>query len=244
MNCAVVELYSLADANGPGAQDQNLLAVGGDQLTLHVICGIVVGRLGRKLGGAGVHHLVGGNDAGGDAHIRDLLPAFSRQAGDLLIGKARALGLSQNLGIQSRLDLIFHGQDIFHAVEEVGLYACDPGDLLPLPSPLQGNVNGKDPLVCGLGQKGVQLLISPLGVLAGVSQLLVYVQRADGLLDGLLQASPNGHYLPRGLHGCGQALVGLDKFVKGPAGYLGHHIIDSRLEGGRRLLGHIIPDLV
>jgi len=93
MNCAVVELYSLADPNGPRAQDENLLAAGGDQFTLHVICGIVVGRLGCKLRGAGVHHLVGGNDAGRDAHVCDLLPAFSRQPGYLLIGEARALGL-------------------------------------------------------------------------------------------------------------------------------------------------------
>ena len=145
---------------------------------------------------------------------------------------------------ESRLDLIFHGQDVFHAVEEVGLYACDPGDLLRLPSPLQSYVYGKDPLVRGLGQKASQLLIGPLRILAGVSQLLVDIQGADGLLEGLLEASADGHDLPRGLHGCGQALVGFDELVERPAGYLGHHIIDRRLEGGGGLLGHIIPDLV
>jgi len=151
MNCAVVELYPLADANGPGAQDKNLLAAGGDQLTLHVIRGIIVGCLGRKLGGAGIHHLIGGNDAGRDAHVRDLLPALPRQPGYLLIGEAAALGLSKDLRIESRLDIIFHGQDVFHAVEEVGLYACDPGYLLRLPAPLQGDVNGEYPLIRGLG---------------------------------------------------------------------------------------------
>ena len=56
----VVKLHPLPDPYGPRAQDHHLGLLRGPDLVLQLVGGVVVGGVGLKLGGAGVHCLVGG----------------------------------------------------------------------------------------------------------------------------------------------------------------------------------------
>ena len=66
----VVELDALADTVRPAAEDHYLAAVRRDAFVLFLVGGIVIGRIGLELGGAGVNEFVGRYDA-------DFLPQFT-----------------------------------------------------------------------------------------------------------------------------------------------------------------------
>ena len=68
VHAAVVELDALADAVGAAAQDDHRFLVGnGQSFVLLLVGGVEVRSVGLELGRAGVHRLVGGDDAVGDA---------------------------------------------------------------------------------------------------------------------------------------------------------------------------------
>ena len=93
VDAAIVKLDALADAVRPAAEDHHLLAVAGfDLVVAAVVGGIIIGRVGLELGGAGIHEPVTGHQAellalGADGVFR--LPG---QMGDLPVGEAERLG--------------------------------------------------------------------------------------------------------------------------------------------------------
>ena len=100
VHAAVVELDALADAVGPGAEDDHgLLALrAGPHLGLLVVGRVVVGRLGGELGGAGVDGLVDRPDAQGVPDAADDVGGQAADLADLLVGEAVALGEAQQVG--------------------------------------------------------------------------------------------------------------------------------------------------
>ena len=75
MHAAVVELDPLADPVGPGAEDDDRVALaathlGGGDAGVALVSGVVVGRCGLELGGAGVDRLVGADKALGAVALR------------------------------------------------------------------------------------------------------------------------------------------------------------------------------
>ncbi len=127
MAAAVVELDALADAVGPAAQNDHLLAVRGQRFALALIAAVEVGRVGLKLSRTGVDLVVGGEDAelvaeGADIMfgdrgskiedrrfrigiaipIFDLCSSFFDNPRQLTIAKPQPLGPAQRLLIQRR----------------------------------------------------------------------------------------------------------------------------------------------
>ena len=72
VDAAVVELDALADAVRSAAEDHDLLFLAGAGLVFVAVGGIVIGRVGLELRGAGVDEAVGGEDARGLAGGADL----------------------------------------------------------------------------------------------------------------------------------------------------------------------------
>ena len=63
-------------------------------------------------------------------------------------------------------------------------------------------------------------------------------------LEGLLEGPADGHGLAHRFHRRGQDVVGLGKFLEGPARDLDHAVVDGRLKRGVGLAGDIVFDLV
>ena len=69
-------------------------------------------------------------------------------------------------------------------------------------------------------------------------------QRAQAFLNGLLEGATDGHRLTHGFHRGGQHRIGGGKLLEGEARHLGDHVVDGRLEGGGRLTGDVVRQLV
>src|SRR5690606_29558026 len=70
-------------------------------------------------------------------------------------------------------------------------------------------------------------------------------QRAQGLLQALLEGAADGHGLADRLHGRRQHRRGAGELLEGEARDLGDDVVDRRLEGGgRRPAGDVVGDLV
>ena len=84
-----------------------------------VVGGVVIGGLGLKLSGAGVHHLEGGHNALPLPQGLDLRPLLPRQGGDPGVGEAHLLGLPEGIRVQpAALQPVLHIHNILEPVQE------------------------------------------------------------------------------------------------------------------------------
>ena len=89
---AVVKFHPLADANGAGAQHNDLAGLGDLHLVLLcMIGGIVIRRSGLELGGAGIDHLVAGCQMLGEAQGTHFIRGFAGQLRYGAVSQADAL---------------------------------------------------------------------------------------------------------------------------------------------------------
>jgi hypothetical protein len=80
--------------------------------------------------------------------------------------------------------------------------------------------------------------------LGALEPVVADLERADRLLEALLEGAPDRHHLAHRLHLRRQRAVGLRELLEGEARDLGHDVVDGRLEAGRRLAGDVVADLV
>ena len=242
MDAAVVELDTLADPDGSGSDEDNLLVVvlGGD-LRGPSVGAVEVRGLGGELRGAGVDHLVDGPGALGGAELPDLQGVGSADLGDGLVGESHVLGLAEGLRVDGSLEPLLHLDhvaDLLH-VEDVPF--GEVGDLLHVPSLHEGLGDGEDASVGGVDQLLLQLLV---GELEPVQSLDSDLQGAEAFQQGLLEGPSDGHDLPGALHLGSEVAVHGAELVEGPAWDLDDHVVDGRLEGGIGGAGDLVGDLV
>ena len=88
MDAAIIELDALADAVGATAEDDDFLAVGGWRFAFRFVAAVKVGRVRLKLSGAGVHLVIGGEDAQAFAQSADVeLGDWGLGIGDWGVGR-------------------------------------------------------------------------------------------------------------------------------------------------------------
>lgn len=91
-------------------------------------------------------------------------------------------------------------------------------------------------------QQRVQTFCLDLG--AGPVARALGFERAHHLAEGLGEVAADGHRLADGLHRRGQCAVGTGELLERESRCLDHHVVQRRLEAGRRLLGDVVDDLV
>ena len=101
---------------------------------------------------------------------------------------------------------------------------------------LHGLGDDKDTLVGRLVQGGIDVVDLQFLVLHKTMHPLTY--HAQAFLDGLFESTAYGHHLAYRLHGGTQLAVHTSELTQIPARYLAHHIIQRRLEEGRRCFRH------
>ncbi len=246
VDAGVVELDALADAVGPGAEDQDgRLGVQRD-LVLLVVGRVMVRGVGGELGGAGIHGLVDRTDPEGLADAADHGFGVVREGTDLLVREAVAFGAFEHLhGQRSGLaDLV---GDLVEQLELVKVPGVDLGGFEEL-------FHG------GAAEQGALHLVQalrggPLGLLdqlrhfpfrhgREVQLRALLLQGAEGLLQRFGEVAAHGHGFAHGLHGGGEGVICSRELLKGEARNLDHHVVQGGFERRRGLLRDVVRDLV
>ncbi len=256
VDAAVVELDALSDPVRAGPEDHDLLAIAVADLALVLVRRVVIRRLGGELGGARVDRLVRGDHAGrftGSPHvalvdtpqIRQLdvgeteplrpAPVAARHRGGLLVGERVPL-------LDDQRDLVEEPRvDPGHRVHDLDAEAA-PQKLADLQQPVGGGDRRRGEQI--VVAERVELRFRRVAVEAGPALF----KRAQCLLEALGERAADRHDLADRLHLGAEHPGGAGQFLEGPAGDLGDHVVDHRLERGRcRSLGggrDVVGDLV
>ena len=138
MDGGIVELHALANADGAGAQDDDLLPVRDHRLILLGIGGVEIGHVALKLAGAGIDHLVHREEIFPAARFVNFPLRCMPQSGNPSVGEAQALCLlqvGQAPGIL--LQLLFELGDVFQLAEEENADGRGIADSRQIHAPVQ-----------------------------------------------------------------------------------------------------------
>ena len=264
VHAAVIELDTLANAVGAGAQDHRLGLVRrrglvGSRALLGIraravdvlVRLVVVLRGARELRSAGIDRLHAGNHAQALAVGAHKALVRAGQRGDLGIARAVLLEQAHRVGVD-----ILHTQaadallDLHHIVDTVEVPRIDTADGMDandVPATAQG-LDHKEDAMLGRGCHGLSKLVVAqlIGTFlaTGANALVAILQRAHSLAKGLLKGAADRHNLAHGLHARGECGVGTLELLEGKARHLDHTVVDCGLKAGGRSLGDVVDDLV
>ena len=236
VNRGVVELHALADADGAGAQHNDFFPVGDHGFLLLLIGGVEIGHIALKLPGAGVDHLINGENMRLFPQGEEVVLGHVPELGQILVGEAHALGFLQQGQIPGvGFQFLFKVHDLLDLVQEHHVNLGDVADTGVVYSQPHELGNGIDPVVGALldvFQKLVHRHVLPVK-LVGVDVAHAGFQGLDSFQEALLKGAAHGHDLAGGLHLGGEGVGAVFKFIKGETGNLGDHIVQGRLKAGR-----------
>ena len=241
VNRAVVELDTLTDTDGTGAQNQYLLLTGRRLDLVFVVEGRVVVRgLSVELCCTGINRLV-------DRQALERTDLLTGQLLDGLVEEAHLLRAQVQLLIQlgSLSQLVLHVYNVLVAVQEPGV---DHGDVVNLvdghDAAAQCLADDQQTLVVDLSNTGLDFLIRPSLELGHDKAVQLHLNAADGLHHRLLKGRCNRHDLTGRLHLGAERVVCVNELIKRPARELGDNIVEGRLEASVGLAGDRVHDLV
>jgi len=225
----------------PAAEDHDLAPSGGSASHSSSYVGVQVGRGGRELRRAGVDSLVHRPHAEVVALVAHRLLGHLDEPGEPGIGESLALQSAQSRTRQPRKTFRAHARlladQILDLRQEPRVDARQLRNALERPPGSKRIGHVQQPIRAG----GPQLVRQPaLGLLGGGGERLWCqtiesgLQPAQRLVERLLERAPDGHDLADRLHLRRQPVVGRGKLLEREAGNLGDHIVDGRLERGRR----------
>ncbi len=223
VDAAVVELDSLADPVGSGAEDHDLAARGRLGLVLAAEGRVEVGRLRLELGGAGVDPLEHAADAELAPARRHLLGRRGEQRSEAGVAQAVLLGAAQQPRRHrtevpaGELDLELDQRR--HLAQEPGVDVGQRAELLHRPALAQGREDREQPLPVGHGQP----LPEPHRVahaLLARRDRTVELERGEPLHQGLAEGGADRHHLADRLHRVPSVPVDPGNFSKAQRGIL------------------------
>ncbi len=186
---------------------------------------------GASVGLGGAEHV--GHLGVGEAELLGTPPLGAAQVGEAAaleghLGEGRSLlGDDRELVEKPRVDL----RRIVDLVD--GESASERG------GHLEQAVGGGD------GGGGEQFVVAEaVPTAAGIEAGVALLEGAACLLHALWEGTADRHHLADRLHRGAELAGGAGELLERPAGDLGDHVVDRRLEAGRRLLGDVVGDLV
>ena len=246
MDAAVIELDPLADPVGAPADDDHLPFCRRTGFVLRLIGGVVVRGVGLEFRRAGVDELVDGDDPGIVTAATDLLLREVPEIAEGAVGEAEPLCLEKQLRrgrcISQLLLCLNQGLDL---VEKPGVDLGQAPDLRQRHPVAEGRGDVKQAERIRYGE----LLLQEFGGTDIRRQIdhqaePLDLQGTDRLLEGLPEGPADRHRLADRFHGGGQEVLRLGELFEGPAGDLHDAVVDRRLEGGHRLPGDVVGDLI
>src|SRR5215208_526306 len=231
VDASVVELNPLADTVGAAPQHHDRGVLPPLDLVLALVGRVVVWRPGRELAGAGVHRLVGRRDA-------ERLPDPTRHVrggaggrGERLVGETGPFEFAQLLRAQRPKDGSLRGDYPGYRGNKKRVYMGLLVNLGHVHPGAQGVEDGEDPVRVRLVESRVHVP-------------RINLQRGHRLHEALGERPPYGHDLAHGVHPSRQARRRPRELLEGEARYLGYHVVERRLERGRRRPGYVVGNLI
>ena len=264
MHAAVIELDTLANAVGTGAQDHRLGLVRrrglvGSRALLGIraravdvlVRLVVVLRGARELRSAGIDCLHAGDHAQTLAVGAHKALIGAGQHGNLGVTRAILLEQAHRVGVDilhaQAADALLNLHHVVDAVEVPRIDTADGVDARNIPAAAQ-SLDHKEDAVLGRGCHGLsELLVAQfVGTLlaTGADTLVTVLQRTHGPAEGLLKGAANRHDLAHGFHARGERGVGTLELLEGKARHLNDAVVDRGLKAGGRGLGDVVDDLV
>src|SRR5215204_4741213 len=231
VDAGVVELDALADAIGAAAEDDDGGVLLAPDLVLLLVSGVVVGRARRELTGAGIDGLVGRRDAEGPPHAPHHLYRTPGSSCDGLVGQPDPLQLTKVLHAERHGDGAFRSHDPGYGSDKERVYGGTLEDLGYVHPGAQGIEDGEYPVRARL-------------VKAGIDVLGVHLQRCHSLHQALRKRPPYRHDLAHRVHPGRERWHSAWELLERETGYLGNHVVQRRLERGRRRTRNVVWDLI
>ncbi len=253
VDAAIVELDPLADAVRPAAQDHDLLPVAGiglaDRRAETALVGRVhVGRGRGKLARAGVDTLIDGLHAEPLAQPGDRRRSRVGEAGKLDIGKAHRLDAAHGMRVAWQPvaeDRLLGRDNRRQFAQEPEVEMTGGVDLLDRQAGAQRLRCHQQSLGARRGEGGAKGICPAIArhchrIEAGEAGL----HAAQTFLQRLGEAAADRHALAHRFHAGGQQRRRAGELLEGEARDLHHHVVDGRLEAGRRGAGDVVGQLV
>ena len=247
MNRAVVELNALANADGAGAEDDDLAGIRDlDFIFLRLERRVVVRRSGFELSSARIDHLVLRQDVHRLARCADFVHRLARDFRNRAVGKADILSLKHQARRQGlALELVFKVGDVLDFVEEPIVNLRDVVDFVNRGhAAAQGFGDDKDAFIVDAGKILLDAGIVPFVHLVHVQAVYADFQGTDSFEESAFKVAVDAHDLARGLHLRAERMVSVDEFIKRPAREFDDAVVEGRLEAGFRLLCDSIRDFI
>ena len=250
MHAAVVELDALADAVGTGGEDHDARLGGLVELgrAALLVGEVVVARARRELAGTGVDGLEERTHAHDLAKRPHDVLALTGEVANLDVREAELLGRHHVLVVEPRQtetgDRGLGADDVLDAVEEPAVDVRELEDALHAPAATQRLGDVEDALGRGRRHMPLEVLLVEGVMTVSAEPGVPLLERAHGLLHGLLEGGADRHDLAHGLHAGGEGVVGALELLEGEARDLDHAVVDRGLEAGGRRARDVVLDLV
>src|SRR5215216_1068286 len=231
VDAGVVELDALPDAVGAATEDDDGGVLFAPDFVLLFVGGVVVGRVRRELTGAGIDGLVRRRDTESPPHAPNNLYRGPRSRCDGLVGKAEPLELAQLLDAERLGDGAFSSHDPGYGSDKERVYGSTLVDLGDIHPGAQGVEDSEDAVWARL-------------VEAGMDVLGVHFKRSHRFHQALSKRSPYRHDLANRVHPGREPGHSAGELLEREAGYLGHHVVQRRLERGRRRTRNVVRNFI
>ncbi len=248
MHRAVVELDSLPDADGAGADNDDALLFGAGNLALRLVAGVVIRRHGLELRRAGVYHLVGRDEVQRAASLPQFRLRQTDEVSEFVVGEAEGLRPAQEIIGKARgaggVYFLLEVHEVLYLRQEPDINLGERRHLRHHPALAEGFRDGEDAFVGGLPQALPNLHLVPAGHALGAEAEGADLKGAQPLEQRGFESPLDGHDLAGGLHLRADGAVGGLELVEGPAWDLHHTVVQGRLETGERLLRHRVGNFI
>ena len=227
----IVEFYALADADGAGAEDDDLLLVGDDGLVFRLVGGVKIRDIAVEFPGAGVDHLVHRADVAALAQGKDLPLRDVPELRHRPVGEAHLLRLIIHAAVHDRAGkLLLHGSNVLQLADEKGVDGAFFYDFLHAYAHAKQLGDGINAVVGADFDIVQQVFPAPAVEFRHVQVVHADFQRADALEQTLFKGAADAHGFARGLHLGAETVVGVGEFIEGKPGHFGDHVVQRRLE--------------
>src|SRR5438445_1131227 len=249
---AVIELHSLTDSIWPAAEDDDGWPPRFRRFTLFVVAAVQVRGGRRKFAGAGIDHLVRGDDPKPNPARAGGAFGFSAQISELLVGKSHPLHAPERILVDDRErgEGFFGLEQLRHLCQKPRIYArklIDVVDGQPRQESalyLENSLGGRLPKRCA---ERLQRAVDE----AVVHQRrrdrparAANLERAQGFLERFLERAPDRHRFADGFHLRREPRVRGAEFLEGKARTLHDDIVENRLERRRCGAGDVVGNLI
>ena len=248
MAAAAVELDALPDSVRTAAENHDLLPPRhvADRFVVFCICRIIVRRCGSKFACACIDRAIGGMDAVFLPQRANPQFIHAQRIGQLPVRIAKLLRFPQALRRVFNRRFKSGKFRQFAEIEHV-----ETGQLLNLlqrPAAFEGGMEHIDTVGVRTSQFGRDFFIVHLVefdlFLLQPEAPMARLQRADGLLEGLVEVPSDRHRLADGLHLRAKRRIRRGKLFKREPRHLHDDIVQHRLEAGGRVLRDVVAQFI